>query len=97
MSDSDTYLNERPHSTAHKELILTDMGVIGECGVYLNTEDKTHSHHSSTTGANQPLVEFSSVQFSRLVISDSCDLMDYSTPGLLVHHQLLEFTQTHVH
>ena len=23
--------------------------------------------------------------------------MDCSTPGLLVHHQLLEFTQTHVH
>jgi len=23
--------------------------------------------------------------------------MDYSTPGLPVHHQLLEFTQTHVH
>ena len=26
-----------------------------------------------------------------------CDLMDCSTPGLPVHHQLLEFTQTHVH
>ena len=26
-----------------------------------------------------------------------CDPMDCSTPGLLVHHQLLEFTQTHVH
>ena len=26
-----------------------------------------------------------------------CDLMDCSTPGLSVHHQLLEFTQTHVH
>ena len=25
------------------------------------------------------------------------DPMDYSTPGLPVHHQLLEFTQTHVH
>ena len=25
------------------------------------------------------------------------DPMDCSTPGLLVHHQLLEFTQTHVH
>ena len=25
------------------------------------------------------------------------NLMDYSTPGLPVHHQLLEFTQTHVH
>ena len=23
--------------------------------------------------------------------------MDYSTPGLLVHYQLLEFTQTHVY
>ena len=34
---------------------------------------------------------FSSVE------TDSCDPMDYSTPGLPVHHQLPEFTQTHVH
>ena len=26
-----------------------------------------------------------------------CNPMDYSTPGLTVHHQLPEFTQTHVH
>ena len=26
-----------------------------------------------------------------------CDLMNYSTPGLPVHHQLSESTQTHVH
>ena len=26
-----------------------------------------------------------------------CDPMDYSTPGLPVHHQLPELTQTHVH
>ena len=26
-----------------------------------------------------------------------CDPMDWSTPGLPVHHQLPEFTQTHVH
>ena len=26
-----------------------------------------------------------------------CDSMNCSTPGLPVHHQLLEFTQTHVH
>ena len=26
-----------------------------------------------------------------------CDPMNSSTPGLLVHHQLPEFTQTHVH
>ena len=35
-------------------------------------------------------------QFSHSVMSDFCNPMDYSTPGLPVHHQLLEFTQTHV-
>ena len=39
----------------------------------------------------------SSFQFSRSVVSDLCDPMNHSTPGLPVHHQLLEFTQTHVH
>ena len=29
--------------------------------------------------------------------STLCDPMDYSTPRLPVHHQLPEFTQTHVH
>ena len=38
-----------------------------------------------------------SVQFSCSVVSDSCDSMDCSMPGLPVHHQLPEFTQTHVH
>ena len=40
---------------------------------------------------------FSSVQFSRSVMSDSLQHHDRSTPGLPVHHQLPEFTQTHVH
>ena len=30
-------------------------------------------------------------------MSDSCNPMDYSMPALPVHHQLPEFTQTHVH
>ena len=38
-----------------------------------------------------------SVQFSRSVMSDSLGPMNRSTPGLPVHHQLPEFTQTHVH
>ena len=38
-----------------------------------------------------------SVQFSHSVISDSCDPMNRSTPGLHVHHQFPKFTQTHVH
>ena len=39
-------------------------------------------------------VQFSSVAQSCLTL---CDLMNRSTPGLPVHHQLPEFTQTHVH
>ena len=39
-------------------------------------------------------IQFSSVAQSCLTL---CDPMNRSTPGLLVHHQLLEYTQTHVH
>ena len=39
------------------------------------------------------LVQLSSVDQSCLTL---CDPMDCCTPGLPVHHQLLEFTQTHV-
>ena len=42
---------------------------------------------------------FSSVQFSSVAQScpTLCDPMNCSTPGLPVDHQLLEFTQTHIH
>ena len=39
-------------------------------------------------------VQFNSVAQLWLTL---CNPMDCSTPGLPVHHQLLEFTQTHVH
>ena len=40
-----------------------------------------------------------SVQFSSVAQScpTLCNPMNHSMPGLPVHHQLLEFTQTHVH
>ena len=41
-----------------------------------------------------PSVQFSSVTQSCLIL---CNPMNPSTPGLPVHHQLLEFTQTHAH
>ena len=40
---------------------------------------------------------FSSVQCSCSVVSDLCDPMNCSMPGLPVHHQLPESIQTHVH
>ena len=39
-------------------------------------------------------VQFSSVAQSCPTL---CDPMNHSTPGFPVHHQLPEFTQTHVH
>ena len=39
----------------------------------------------------------SSVQFGRSLVSDSLQPMNHSKPGLPVHHQLPEFTHTHVH
>ena len=40
------------------------------------------------------MLQFSSVAQSCLTL---CNPMNHSTPGLPVHHQLPEFTQTHVH
>ena len=47
----------------------------------------------------QGLNSWSHGQFSSVTQScpTLCDPMNHSTPGLPVHHQLLEFTQTHIH
>ena len=49
------------------------------------------SHPYMTTGKT---IQFSSVAQSCPTL---CDPMNHSTPGLPVHHQLPESTQTHVH
>ena len=47
----------------------------------------------------KPLQYCKVIQFSSVAQScpTLCDFMNCSTPGLPVHHQLPEFTQTHVH
>ena len=46
-----------------------------------------------------PITRCLSHQFSSVAQScpTLCNPMDCSSPGLPVHHQLVEFTQTHVH
>ena len=51
-------------------------------------------HEWNKDNSTSLLQRFSSVTQSCLTI---CDPMNHSTPGLPVHHQLPEFTQTHVH
>ena len=50
-------------------------------------------------GFDGSYTSISSVQFSSVTQScpTLCDPMNHSPPSLPVHHQLLEFTQTHVH
>ena len=45
------------------------------------------------------IITMASVQFSSVAQSCQtlCDPMNHSMPGLPVHHQLPEFTQTHIH
>ena len=62
---------------------------------YTHTHICTHNHFMDTTH----IYIYTSVQFSSVAQScpTLCDPMNCSTPGLPVHHQLLEFTQTHVY
>ena len=58
-----------------------------------------HSISHSTFINEMGIIMQSSVQFSSFTQScpTVCNPMNRSTPGLPVHHQLLEFTQTHIH
>ena len=53
---------------------------------------------STTEPTGKPIRNYP-VQFSSFTQAcpTLCDPMDHSTPGFPVHHQLLEFTKTHVH
>ena len=61
---------------------------------------RDNTHHCYSHFIDQPnLASISSVQFisvAQLCLT-LCDPMNCSTPGLPVHHQLPEFTQTHIH
>ena len=71
-----------------------------ECllNAYLGTRGcgwvEIHSILSTHSFQWHPSVQFSSVARSCPTV---CNPMNRSTPGLPVHHQLPEFTQTHVH
>ena len=51
------------------------------------------------TSENTEKARLMQLQFSSVAQSWTtfCDCMDRSTPGLPVHHQVPELTQTHVH
>ena len=67
--------------------------------IITDTSCKIHNLFRTELQNRDSLFNSSSVQFSSVTQScpTLCDPMNRSTPGLPVHHQLPEFTQTHVH
>ena len=59
-----------------------------------NRNNKINCVLNHQEGRIEQNIQFSSVAQLCLTL---CDPMDCSTPGLPVHHQLLELVQTHVH
>ena len=93
-----------------KDFVLF-ISVLGECVIssVLSHHSKDvkggtvlHLCYSSVLFGKQRIVyprDVRAIQFSSVAQScpTLCDPMNRSTPGLPVHHQLLEFTETHVH
>ena len=75
-------MGERPKREGMREYIQL---------IHVAIQQKGTQHYKATT--------LQSVQFSSVAQScpTLCDPMNRSTPGRPVHHQLPEFTQTHVH
>ena len=67
--------------------------------VLLTFTSPSRHFENGDLGCGWSFLVVASVQFSS--VAQSCptlfDPMNRSTPGLPVHHQLLEFTETHVH
>ena len=76
--------------------------VIIKNNLLMNLSGRKLTNHLVTLAKTRTLdlvSHMSSVQFSSVAQScpTLCDPMNRSTPGLPVHHQLPEFTQTYVH
>ena len=90
--DCQCYLNENSLNLTFKAVsffFLVSMMI---------SQNVPKSHHRVNISWWAPFYNYS-VQFSSVAQScpTLCDPMNSSTPGLSVHHKLLEFTQTHVH
>ena len=73
--------------------------LLGKMFLYLYNKNISIYMHLILKELNIIIKRVISVQFSSVAQScpTLCDPVNHNTPGLPVHHQLLESTQTHVH
>ena len=81
------------------ELPLPSPGDLPDSGIELRSPALQADSLPSELLGKPPKYPISSVQFSSVahLCPILCDPMNRSTPGLPVHRQLPEFTQTHIH
>ena len=84
---------KKEHEKILEEIIVEKFTKMGK--EIITQVQETQSPKQNKPKAKHPSsVQFSSVTQSCLTL---CDPMNHSMPGLPVHHQLPEFTRTHVH
>ena len=60
-------------------------------------ERSQHHHHIALSPSNRAIIRPDQIRSVAQSCPTLCDPMNCSTPGLPVHHQLPECTQTHIH
>ena len=89
---------KRPYMTEMKNTLFPFRIQGRKCPLY-DASNLYQSGHVINIKLRKPSTSVISVQFSSVaqLCPPLCDPMNRSTPGLPVHHQHPEFTQTHIH
>ena len=89
---------KRPYMTEMKNTLFPFRMQGRKCPLY-DASNLYQSGHVINIKLRKPSTSVISVQFSSVaqLCPPLCDPMNRSTPGLPVHHQHPEFTQTHIH
>ena len=97
VTKSQTRLSDWSSDVCSSDLRVTDFIFLGSES--MADGDGSHEIKRRLLLGRKVMTNLSSVQFSSVaqLCPTLCDPVNRNMPGLPVHHQLLEFTQTHVH
>ena len=94
MQSTNARMDEAPAGIKTAGRNINNLGYADEATLIAESKEELKSLLMKVKEESASSVQLSLVAQSCLTL---CDPMDCSTPGLSIHHQLLEFTNTHVH